>query len=249
MYERVLLAGFLVLSVLGHLAVFALIGLQKPKTLPAPHTLLQVALIERSERVSEPKPDDAEIPLESESLAQAPEPELAETLSDQPSTASTETPPREIAPSIASSEAEVEPEPATGARLIINLNTQLPGVVAKLNPMAAPEQKISHLGKATPKLPGGPSLFNEWMGPIKPNLDRWRDASGAVNAKVALVNGDLVCIKVRAPTTQELFNPWMSAAVPMSRVCGRRRPEPVDTENPWLRARPKSASPQTSEDS
>ncbi|HEY7905625.1 MAG TPA: hypothetical protein VIC53_01750 [Wenzhouxiangella sp.] len=238
MSERILLAGFLILSVLGHLVVFALIGLQKPKTLPAPQPVVQVALVERPEPVSEPKPD-VETPPASESLPQPPEPESTQAPLDQPPTTTTQEPPEEIVPSIASSEAEVEPEPVTGARLITNLNTQLPRVVAKLNPMAAPEQKISHLGKAAPKLPGGPSLFDEWMGPVKPNLDRWRDASGGVNAQVTLANGDLVCIKVRAPTTQELLNPWMSAAVPMSRVCGRRRPEPVDTENPWLRARPK----------
>ncbi len=229
MSERIVLAGFLALSILGHLAVFALIGFQQPQTQPAPQTVLQVALVERPEQRNEPKPDDAETPPESESLAQPPAPEL------------TEIPPREIGPLIASSEAEakIDPEPAAGARLITNLNTQLPGVVAKLNPMAAPEQKISHLGKAAPKLPGGPSLFDEWMGPVKPNLDRWRDASGGVNAQLTLANGDLVCIKVRAPTTRELFNPWMSAAIPMSRLCGRKNAEPVDLENPWLRARPK----------
>lgn len=245
MSEGVLLAGFLVLSVLGHLAVFALIVLQKPKTLPAPHTLLQVALVERSERVSEQIPAADTVPAP-QPLVEAPE--SAGASSKQQPTATAQTLPKESGPSLTSNEAD--PEPAIGGvRLMTHLNTQLPEVVSQLNPIKTPEQKISHLGKATPKLPGGPSLFNEWMGSVKPNLDRWRDASGGVNAQVTWANGDLVCIKVRAPTTQELFNPWMSAAVPMSRVCGRRRPEPVDTENPWLRARPKSASPQTSEDS
>lgn len=72
MSEGVLLAGFLVLSVLGHLAVFALIVLQKPKTLPAPHTLLQVALVERSERVSEQIPAADTVPAP-QPLVEAPE--------------------------------------------------------------------------------------------------------------------------------------------------------------------------------
>jgi len=237
MTERKMLAGFLALSILGHLALLTLIALQKPSPLPSVSGTLKVALIEQPE----PEPLRERVP-ETQDLLAPTEPvsdDLPnEDLPERQSPSNSDMAIQDVEATSPISEAEDQPDTA-GARLITDLNTQLPDVVANLNPTEAPSNQISAFGKNLPKLPGAPSLFDQWLGPVKPDLDRWRDASGATNAMVTLPNGELVCIKVRAPTTQELFNPWMSIAVPMSRLCGRKMPGSVNLENPWLRARPK----------
>lgn len=233
-----MLAGFLTLSVVGHLTLLTLFALQEPSKLPSTPRTLQVALIERtrpeplSEAVTETEVPPVPIEVVRDDFA-------SQQQAEQPRPSDNETSTQDLMAPSDISEPEENGAPA-GARLITNLNAQLPGVVAKLNPIESARDDPGHLGKALPKLPGGSSLFDQWLGPVKPDLDRWRDASGATNAMVTLPNGELVCIKVRAPTTQELFNPWMSIAVPMSRLCGRKKPESVNLENPWLRARPKN---------
>ncbi len=232
-----ILAGFLTLSILGHFALLSLIALQKPSQLLNSPKTLQVSLIEQPqpEPLSEMVTETPAPPLPLESVSDElpiEDPPEKQSSSDNDRVMQNLTAPSEI------SETEDNTDTA-GARLITNLNAQLPNVVAELNPTEPPENRTGHLGKNLPKLPGGPSLFDQWLGPVKPDLDRWRDASGATNAMVTLPSGELVCIKVRAPTTQELFNPWMSAAVPMSRLCGRKKPESVNLDNPWLRTRPK----------
>jgi len=237
MSERMILAGFLTLSILGHLALLTLIALQKPGQLTASPKTLQVALIEQPqpEPLSQMVTETQTSPVPTEPVSD----ELPiEDQTEQQSSSENDGDMQDLTALSEISEAEDSTD-TSGARLITNLNAQLPDVVANLNPTKPPENQAGHLGKNLPKLPGGPSLFDQWLGPVKPDLDRWRDASGGMNAQVTLANGDLVCIRLRAPTTQELFNPWMSAAVPMSRLCGRKKPESVDLENPWLRTRPR----------
>lgn len=219
---------FLMLSVLGHGALIALVAVPESALMPKPTQAITVSL-----------------------MSPTPAPELVETVTEQspPATELTEAPAQTMPPSMtdellneSTSTAETQSTigPAhRGAQLITRMTQQLPSLVSDLNPIKAPETSPSHRGAPAPKLPGGPSLFDAWMGPVSPQLDQWMEPGGERHARVTFSNGQIVCIQARGLTTQELFNPWMSAAIPMSRLCGRQRPEAIDLENPWLRTRPK----------
>lgn len=90
-------------------------------------------------------------------------------------------------------------------------------------------------GFAVPRLPGAAGWLNDQLGTVAPRHDSWLEADGANAARVVTGSGQVYCGRRRAPTAAEEFNPWMSAAIMSWRECGRRRPEPIDLENPWLR--------------
>ena len=223
---------FLTLSVLGHGALVALVTLPEPKLTRERPEAITVSLMEPLPTLapapaSETEPEATPTIANELEMVNEPMPELAET------DASDEMPDEDTSK-------EPERDPAyRGAQLISRMAQQLPNIVSELNPIKAPEASPSYQGVGPPKLPGGPSLFDAWIGPVSPKLDQWMEPGGERHARVTLGNGQIVCIEARGLTTEELFNPWMSAAIPMSRLCGRERPSAIDLENPWLRARPK----------
>lgn len=87
----------------------------------------------------------------------------------------------------------------------------------------------------TPALPSQPGWLNQYTGTVRPSIGRWQGNDGSRNARVVTDSGRAFCIRTRAPTIAEVFNPWMSSAVGMMRGCGRERPRTADGENPWLR--------------
>lgn len=87
-----------------------------------------------------------------------------------------------------------------------------------------------------PELPSQPGWLNQYTGRVTPSLDRWQGNDGSHNARVVTASGQVVCVRTRAPTTAETFNPWMSVAVPMASLCGRERPQAPDPEDPWVRS-------------
>ncbi|QOC21640.1 hypothetical protein IC757_11380 [Wenzhouxiangella sp. AB-CW3] len=102
----------------------------------------------------------------------------------------------------------------------------------------------SHLRfHGTPRLPGAPGRLNEQLGTVSSRVDRWQSTDGSYQARTVLGDGSVICTSIRAPTMQEFFNPWMSAAVAMHRRCGRERPEPSDTDDPWQRPVSRGARP------
>lgn len=88
---------------------------------------------------------------------------------------------------------------------------------------------------AAPTLPSQPGWLNQYTGRVTASIDRWKGNDGSRNARVVTGSGQVFCIRTRAPTIAETFNPWMSSAVGMMRGCGRERPRAPDGENPWLR--------------
>lgn len=226
---------FLILSALSHALIFSLVAIQQPAPSRSPPKALRVDLVataQMNEMVETPVSDtspEQDMPTNKD-ISQTEN--LSGNLNEDQSQALVKKNPPTATP---------EQRPASdgnGATLITTLKAQLSDVISELNPIEAPSGEARYTGKALPKLPGAPSLFDGWMGPVKPTLDQWSDAGGARNARLTLANGDLVCIKQRAPTTQELFNPWMSVAIPMTRLCGRKTPQTPDLTDPWLRARP-----------
>lgn len=90
-------------------------------------------------------------------------------------------------------------------------------------------------GAAAPRLPGTAGWLNDYVGTVTPHADSWLEADGAGASRVVTASGQVYCGRVRAPTAAEEFNPWMSAAVMTWRPCGRKRPEPIDHSDPWVR--------------
>ncbi|HSH27046.1 MAG TPA: hypothetical protein VK972_04645, partial [Wenzhouxiangella sp.] len=86
-----------------------------------------------------------------------------------------------------------------------------------------------------PDLPSPPGWLHRYTGPVSPSNDRWKNSDGSHNARVVTAGGRVICIRTRAPTMAEIFNPWMSSAVPMVSLCGRERPDGVAGGNPWIR--------------
>lgn len=89
---------------------------------------------------------------------------------------------------------------------------------------------------AVPALPSQPGWLHRYTGRVSPLINRWESVDGSQNARVVTGSGRVICVRTRAPTMAEIFNPWMSSAVPMVSVCGRERPDAVASGNPWLRS-------------
>jgi hypothetical protein len=126
------------------------------------------------------------------------------------------------------------PDPADSMAEQAQATNQAEGLHSPESAQLAP----GYQAHSIPKLPGAPSGFDAWLKPTTPQLDQWVNSGGGMGTRQVLSNGTVLCSRVRAPTTQEVFNPWMSAAVPMTRVCGRDKAPMPDLSNPWLRARP-----------
>jgi hypothetical protein len=85
-----------------------------------------------------------------------------------------------------------------------------------------------------PDLPGRAGWLQRYTGRVAPSIDRWRAGDGSRSARLVTGSGQVICVRTRAPTIDEIFNPWQSSAVPMMRDCGRERPT-LDAGDPWLR--------------
>ena len=221
------------LSVLGHgLVWLALIHQQPPPGPPTPllkQTALEVRLIEptapliaRSALPPLPEDDAPTVPMTRE-----PSPAQAQTapLNDVPTESPTDP-------------AEKESAAHNKTRLITRLNQQLPKIIEELTPAPSKDTAAEHQIHQVPKLPGAPSLFDAWLKPTTPSLEQWTGQEGGFHSRQVLSDGTVLCTRLQAPTTQEIFNPWMSAAVSMMRGCGQKSAPEMDLTNPWLRTRP-----------
>ena len=90
-------------------------------------------------------------------------------------------------------------------------------------------------GALAPRLPGQVGWLNDYVGTVTASSDHWRDPDGGISSRLVMANGQVVCGHIRPMTVSEMFNPALSLAVPMFRLCGRERPEPVDRTDPWYR--------------
>lgn len=101
-------------------------------------------------------------------------------------------------------------------------------------PVRPPERSIID-GSPVPRLPGQSGWLNDFIGNVGSEHHTWLDSDGASSARIVNASGQVYCGHRRAPSTAEEFNHWMSAALMLWKSCGRQRPEPVDTQDPWQR--------------
>jgi len=97
-------------------------------------------------------------------------------------------------------------------------------------------------GEAVPGLPGYRGWLSGHVGRVEPGGQRWRANDGSSRARYVLADGTTVCTQRRAPTIDEIMNPWKSTAVTMATVCGRERPPRPDFGDPRIRPPPAGRS-------
>lgn len=119
------------------------------------------------------------------------------------------------------------------------IRAQLLGAARELGRgVEQPEKGQGLAYRGVPDLPSQPGWLHQYTGLVAASVDRWKSNDGSVSARLVTGNGQVFCIRTRAPTIAETFNPWISSAVPMVSKCGRERPEAPDGTDPWLRRPP-----------
>jgi len=106
---------------------------------------------------------------------------------------------------------------------------------------AAPSGAARLQGRAVPRLPAERGWLSAYAGTVAPEVDSWRELDGSQRAQVTLTDGTVVCLQRRAPTIEEMMQPWKSNLVTMGRLCGKARPAPVDYSDPRVRPPPRTA--------
>ena len=92
-------------------------------------------------------------------------------------------------------------------------------------------------------LPGAPGWLSGHVGPVRAQSQQWQDSDGSQRAFYVLADGTVVCTRRRAPTADELMNPWKSTAVTMAAFCGRQRPRAPDYSDPRIQPPPGGIKP------
>ncbi len=226
-------AGVLAISVLVHVALLfvPLPGPRHETNEIAPSTL-------RVELIAQPSPTPTPTPEEAPAAPKPPEPKARKSAQPhQP------TPPGQATPEAAAS-GEPTSEPASPWPAVAvpdpgpeTIRARLLGAARKLGRESEKTGEARGVNyRDVPELPSQQGWLHQYTGRASTSIDRWRGNDGSTSARIVTGSGQIVCVHTRAPTTAEIFNPWMSAAVPMMSVCGRERPEGVDRADPWVRA-------------
>lgn len=93
-------------------------------------------------------------------------------------------------------------------------------------------------GDPLPGLPGARGWLSAYVGTVTPSAHTWTDTDGSNRGHYVMADGTMICTRRRAPTSDELMNPWKSTAVTMVSGCGRQRPEAPDFSDPRVRPPP-----------
>lgn len=142
---------------------------------------------------------------------------------------------------VPASEEPVEPEPKpeperapSNATATVELRQQVLEATRHITAEREPDERSDTMSFASvPTLPGRTGWLNNHVGTVRTSIDRWHGNDGSSHSRSVLANGRVICTHIHAPTIREHFNPSMSAAVVMVRPCGRERPEPGDSTDPW----------------
>lgn len=231
------LAGAVALSILLHAVALwllthaALFQYSGPVTAQPIH-LFELALIESASVA----PATVENTVTTEPAPISPtEPEI------EPPEVARESPDKEIEPLEAEDDASPAREPMTARISVEQLRSQLLKTLEAAESAPSPDFQVGPAGASSngepnqllsrPGIPGMPDAagwLNEYVGPVRPSIERWADPGGAVNARTVLSNGQVICTQGAAPALDGPFSiGWPPVA--MSRLCGRERPTPVDT--------------------
>lgn len=162
----------------------------------------------------------------------AAEPETAEAQAEE-SVANQE--PTEQEPEIAETGPEAEDPAMLRARILEQVGS-LPA-----DSESDTEGQLPWVSSGAPVrgLPGVRGWISGYVGPVRTSAHTWKENDGSSRGRYVLANGTVVCTRRRAPTIDELMNPWKSMVVTMGRFCGRERPAPVDYNDPRVQPPPR----------
>lgn len=194
---------------------------------PQRPTTIQVQLLEPEPSPTpapepEPEPEQAPAALDSLAITAAP---------DDAGPAPSPT------PDVSVGEDESEPGPRLAEEILRTIERQ------SGSSYHLPQREFpwSRRGDPLPGLPGMRGWIAAYAGTVTPQADSWQNNDGSKSARYVLADGTVICTSRRAPTIDEMMNPWKSLAVTMARFCGRERPAPVDYSNPRVQPPPGAA--------
>lgn len=181
----------------------------------------------------------------------APQPEATEEASTTPTAAEPQTAEPQTEDAVANHEpiepepeiAETGPEAEDPAMLRARILEQL-GTLPMDSESGSQEQRQGQLpwsssGTPVRGLPGVRGWISGYVGPVQTSAHTWKENDGSSRGRYVLANGTVVCTRRRAPTIDELMNPWKSMVVTMSGFCGHERPAPVDYSDPRVQPPPR----------
>jgi len=93
-------------------------------------------------------------------------------------------------------------------------------------------------GEPARGLPGTRGWIAGHIGTVRTSAHTWKANDGSSRGRYVMADGTVVCTRRRAPTVDELMNPWKSTVVTMAGVCGRERPEAPDFTDPRVQPPP-----------
>ena len=232
-------------SVFLHIAFLMVLGYfsaNRPALIDSPRDVFELVLVQ-----AEPP-----VPLEPEVEVPAPEPEPAPIPEQvdaeaEPPAETTSTDPIPVIADAAEPDDQDEDTSATNTALRVNADLIRAQIRERLDAnITLPDNTepasgiVSSEPVDVPGMPTAAGWLNNYVGTVEASLQRWGDPGGAINARMVLPSGHVVCIQGAAPAHGEIFHiGWPPIA--MARICGRERPTPVDPTRldtpPMIRAR------------
>lgn len=226
-------------SLLGHALVIAILTntALRPQIAAPEDRIISMRLLPRAEIDAQPPasedpppqkppesepPPDSDIPVAAEAIATA-------------APATTDPPPTDTR---TADESREPPDAAPAGRLRATLLEQVRALPATAGEQTGPALPWSSSGEPLPGVPGVRGWISGYVGTVTPSAHTWKDNDGASRGRYVLANGTVVCTRRRAPTIDELMNPWKSIAVTMGSICGRQRPDAPDFTNPRVQPPP-----------
>lgn len=235
--------GALLLSLALHAVLVAAIALAPPLPRPPGNPTLSMRLVAASPDEPRPAPGPVRAAPESAASAEQPVPVVdAQDLAKEPNADEPPSPEQARGRPQRDQPASLRDRvgPGISARILDQIADGESAFEAEGD--AAPGLPWTGTGSAIPGLPGTRGWLSGHVGRVAPASQRWQANDGSQRARYVLADGTVVCSQRRAPTIDELMNPWKSLAVTLVSVCGRERPPPPDFSDPRVQSPPRPRS-------
>jgi len=123
---------------------------------------------------------------------------------------------------------EPAPEPMMTTRI-------LSSVRKTLGKPSIPEAPDATAPSSIPDLPDAPGWIDQFVGEVDGEIEQWRNPDGSTESRIVTANGQIICGRIHAPSTSDVFNPQFATNVMLFRACGKERPQAPDRNDPRVR--------------
>jgi len=218
-------------SILAHVVLLAiLMNARLPPSAPMPDPrVISMPLI--------PAPVDPQppAPVEAAEQRRAEPPSPPAAPSEAPAPTAPDTPPADRRPDDPNTDDEM---PVQAGALRATLLEQVRSLPVEAGRDEGDGLPWISSGAPVPGVPGLRGWLSGYAGTVTPGADTWKENDGSSRGRYVLANGTVICTRRRAPTIDELMNPWKSTAVTMGSICGRQRPDAPDFSDPRVQPPP-----------